>query len=61
MTNSLLPTEAEITAAKMQCLKERTALRLMGIQVKEDELELGLRLANAITTACYGPKGEKRN
>lgn len=54
MPDSLLPTPQQIADAKAACLQERTALRVMGIPVREDELELGLRLANAIWSAVHG-------
>ncbi len=57
----LLPTAEQIAAAKAQCLAERQVLRDAGIWIAPDEVEIGLRLANVITAAVYGARGEKRN
>lgn len=58
--NPNLPTPSEIAEAKAQTLAERELLRAAGVSIAEDEIELGMRLGNAMSAALYGVRGEKR-
>jgi hypothetical protein len=59
-SNAQLPTREEIARAKQACLEERQRLREAGYPIAEDELEAGLRIANVISAAVYGARGELR-
>ena len=58
--NPQLPTRAQVTAAKEACFAEREALRAQGFQIREDDVESGLRIANLIASAAYGVRGQYR-
>lgn len=58
---SEIPTAASIARAKAERDLERRAFTATtGCEVDEDGTLVGLRIANEISAAVYGPKGENR-
>lgn len=53
-------TPESIAEAKRAQLLERIDVQLQTGCVVDDEGRLGMVLGNAISAACYGPRGEKR-